>query len=746
MALKPRSHSRKHGGAGRAEIHASPVSMVTLGLLFLLPIFFTPGQLLEEFEFTKVSLLVTGTLVLAAWWIAAESSRIGAAGFAGWLRALPGRAAAAIGRDPLGAAVGLMLLSAAASTVASVRPPLSLFGAPQSHAGLRTVAALAAIYYAARSLASRPAWFRRVAQAAGAAAAVAAAYSLVQIAHLDPITWHRHSEFEGLVRSGSTVGHANTLSAYLTMCLPLVLWLAGRSRSRATRIGWLALAAASVFIIVASLSRGAWLGLAAGAVVAILLALASGSRPARAPVLVATGVLAAALILPLLTPMRVPVLTRVSQLTDVTAATSRTRVELWRAGLQMFADHPFLGAGLDAYVAAFPPYRTAALTRIEWGGTPAKAHNDAIQILATQGALGGIAALAIAALCAIALWRIARGGSPEARPAAIAAGAALAGYVASSLVGFGTVATSGLAAALAGWAASAGGSVHREGAPARPAWSLAAGFGLAALLWFFLVGKPLRAEMYLAEALRYAEGNSYRDELLEKAATAAPWDPRYIAELGRSLFYEGLRSRDERSRLSDLARAREALAKAVRIAPENAENRILYATVISAQSVLKPGPNSKSEVREEFQRAVERDPLSPVVLVGAERGLIAAGLENEARELALRCARAYPGYASPLADLGSLALEQGRTAAAAETLRLAVRRSWREDATGAANAWNDLARASLTLGQNQQAAEAADSALAHNPNLAQAFAIRASAQRALEGKGSGKAPGGAKGR
>ncbi len=534
--------SARHSG-----VHASPVFIVTLGLLFLLPVFFTPGQLLEEFEFAKVSLLVTGALVLAAWWTAAESSRIGTAGFAGWLRTLPGRSAAAIRRDPLGGAVALMLLSAWASTVASARPPLSLFGAPQSHAGLRTLAALAAVYYASRTLAGSPTWFRRLAQAAGAAAAVAAAYALMQLAHLDPLTWQRQSAFEGLLRTGSTVGHANTLSAYLAMCLPLVVWLAAKSRAGAARIGWGALAAASLFVVVASLSRGAWLGVAAGGAVAILLVLASGRRPTRASVLIAGAILALALLLPLLTPMRGPILTRVGQLTDVSAETSRTRVELWRAGLRMFADHPILGVGLDSYIAAFPPYRTVALTRIEWGGTPAKAHNDAIQILATQGLFGGIAALAIVILCMIVIWRIARRGSPESREAAILTGAALAAYVASSLVGFGTVAVSALAAALAGWAARAARTAEahtaeahtaeahaREGAPVRSLWNLLTGAALASVLWFVLVGKPLRAEMYLAEALHYPTGNSGRDELLAKAAagrrgtpdTRRSWDVR----------------------------------------------------------------------------------------------------------------------------------------------------------------------------------------------------------------------------
>jgi len=734
----------KHGRAGKAA--ASPVAPVTLALLFLLPIFFTPKQLLEEFEFTKVTVLVTGALILFAWWIAAESSRIASAGFPGWIRALPGRVIAAIRRDPLGGAVALMLISAAASTLGSVRPPLSLFGATQSHAGFRTVAALAAVYYASRSLASNPGWIRRVAQAAGLGAAIAAAYSLLQLLKLDPITYQRQISFEGIARSGSTFGHPNTLSAYLVTCVPLVLWLAARSRARAARIAWLALAAVSLFLVVTSLSRGAWLGAGAAGLAAATLALVSRRIPSRAWA-IGGPVLLLALLIPLATPLRGPVLTRLSQITDLTAETSRTRVELWRAGLRMFADHPILGAGVDAYLAAFPRYRTVTLTRIEWGGTPGKAHNDAIQILATQGTLGGLAALAIVALCAAGLWRVARRGNPESQGVAIAVGAALAAYAASSLVGFATAATSALAAALAGWigrtartteavpdagAAGVPGALRPgPGPPVRSFLNLAAGLALAAVLWFFLVGKPLRAEMYLAQALRHSHGTPRRQEFLEQAAETAPWDPRYSAELGRSYFYAALQSGDDETRLRLLAEARDALEKSVRTAPENSENRILYATILSGQSVLQPDSSPKSGVRDEFKRAVELDPVSPIVLLGAERGLMAAGLLGDAREIALRCARSYPDYAPPLADLGSMALEEGRDAAAADTLRLALGRKWREDVTGASNTWNNLAKATLALRDYPQALAAADSALARDPNLVQAYALKAAAERAM---------------
>lgn len=755
---KPRVRAPAAAGARPAGLEAAPVFLTVLGLLFALPIFSVPGQLVEGFEFAKASLLVTGALVLAAWWIAAEGSRVGSSGIVMWMRRLPGRVAAASRRDPLGVAVALFVLSAVASTIASIRPALSLFGAPQSHAGLRTVVALAAIYYASRSLASNSTWFLRVAQVAGAGAAVAAAYALFQIAGVDPLTftWKRELAFQG-TRASSTLGHANKVSAFLTMCLPLIAWLAARSASRAARIAWLALTGLSLFVIAASLSRGGWLGVIAATLTALILALASARRPPRSWGLIALGIVIAVLILPLVTPMRGAFLSRVQQVTDLSAPTSRTRLELWGAGLRMAKDHPALGVGVDAYVAAFPRYRTSKLTQIEWGGTPSKAHNDAIQILATQGVLGGLAAFAIVLLTARAVWRVARRGRPETRGAAIAAGAALVGYVVPNLVGFASVATSALAAALAGWAGRAApvdgaassadapapsrsGAAAHEGTQLRTFRSLAAGGALAAALWFMLVVPPLRAEIFLAEAMHSPAGSQRRGDFLARAATTAPWDPRYSAELGRSLLLEGLRERDPEAQWDLLVRARGALTESVAAAPENSENRILLASVLSAQAASRPVLTSVGEVRDAFRSAVALDPLNPIVLVAAERGLLAVGLDEDARELALRCAVAYPDYASPLADLGAIALNKGRTAAAADTLKLAVRRQWRGDVTGAAQAWNGLARASLTMGRFAQARDAADSALVYNPGLADAYGVREAAKRSLSQEVRGSAP------
>ena len=65
--------------------------------------------------------------------------------------------------------------------------------------------------------------------------------------------------------------------------------------------------------------------------------------------------------------------------TDITSG----RTHFWGIALRVFADHPVIGAGLDAFGAAFPQYD-------DWNGTyrVEQAHNDYLQILADAGVLG----------------------------------------------------------------------------------------------------------------------------------------------------------------------------------------------------------------------------------------------------------------------------------------------------------------------------------------------------------------------
>jgi len=65
------------------------------------------------------------------------------------------------------------------------------------------------------------------------------------------------------------------------------------------------------------------------------------------------------------------------------ADVSSGRLHFWSVGLQIFAAHPIIGAGLDAFGTAFPLYDT-------WNGNfrVEQAHNDYLQILADAGITG----------------------------------------------------------------------------------------------------------------------------------------------------------------------------------------------------------------------------------------------------------------------------------------------------------------------------------------------------------------------
>ena len=63
-----------------------------------------------------------------------------------------------------------------------------------------------------------------------------------------------------------------------------------------------------------------------------------------------------------------------------------TRLEYWRAAMQMFKDHSILGVGLGAFPAVYPRYghSSAKLERLE------QTHNDYLQMLTDAGLLGGL--------------------------------------------------------------------------------------------------------------------------------------------------------------------------------------------------------------------------------------------------------------------------------------------------------------------------------------------------------------------
>src|SRR5882672_7994808 len=725
-----------------------PLQWITTVLLLLLPIVFL-RTLPDAFEFPKMELLATGAVLILALGAIQESARIGASGATSWLAALPPRLTAWVRADPLGAGVVAYLGSAFVSTVFSMRPALSLFGAPESLAGLKTAMATASVFFASRSLASSQRWFHVMTSFASVAAAIAAGYALLQLLHLDPYTWAGTSTFGGENRIFGTLAHPNMLGAYLVMSLPLTAQIATRATNRLVKMAWMVVIAETLLVLITTLSRGAWIGLGAASAAYLLLvaraARATGSPSetrARAPAAgflwpAVFAVFTIVLLLISAPRLRSALFQRISQIGNLSAPTTQSRLQLWNAGLRIGAEHPILGVGVDCYGNAFPAYRSAEYVRIEWGGNPTKAHNEMINIFATQGSLGVIAALAVVLLAARAVWRSTASRNPAVRGDAVAAGSALAGFAVQALTGFTVVAVGALAAALAGWlgwAQDAGAlrpdPVRSAGGPSgrnRIAGLIV--FACAVALFVPFVVNPWRAARMEYEASRNPMGSPVRTEGYGRAAALLPWYDRYEREAGRSLLIEAFQSSDPDEAWRTLERARQAFENAIRIDRGSGVLRVYLALVLSSEVRLRPTSEGRARVREVAIDAVARDPLNPYVIGVAEQSLMGAELDAEAEGLAHRGARLYPDFAQPFADLGSMALRQGRYGDATDTLAIAVRKDWRGDMQGQARAWETLSTAYLRLKKYEEAQAAAESALRLNAALPAASANRLEAIR-----------------
>lgn len=717
--------------------------LTLLTLLALVPVVFS--RVTQDcFEFPQLALLTTGALLLVWRALASEAARAGRSGAGGYLRGLGGRLFAWGARDPLGVGILLFLGSAAASTFASPNPGQSLHGAADSTAGLVTALSTATLYFASRSVArGNPSVLVRFARAAGFATAVTSGYALIQLAGLDPLIWGRTATYEGDVRIFGTLGHPNMLGAYLAMTAPLTVWLATRARGSGERVLWALVATTSAIVIATTLSRGAWIALLAGALAWLVLSLGArgrssaapraggGGSSSRVPATVGVSLLAvaAAALFFARTPMGPHLLERVRQIASLSAPTTQSRLFIWRAGMRMAADHPVLGAGLDAFGTAFPPYRTVGYWRIELGGTPNKAHNEAIEILATQGFLGGAAALLVLVFAVLAIRRGVARSEGLARSGAIAVAASLVAFAVQALASFTIVALGSLAAALLGWLASSGtGASERRETGARPrraeipAWAMAVAGAPALALFVLLVVLPFRAQVAEKAAIVAADGSVERAEALRTAARLAPWDARYPYLLCSSLITQA--GRQAAGGRDLLRRAALAERSAIALEPGNGYYYSNLGRVAAAQALLRPPDATAADARRAFARAMAADPTNAEIMDQASHAMIEIGAIGEARAIAGSAAATYPELAQPLALFGYIALQERRWADAADTLELATKRQWWGEDLARATTWSNLSVAYLSLNRNEDALRAAEEALRLAPSNPDAMANR----------------------
>jgi O-antigen ligase/tetratricopeptide (TPR) repeat protein len=681
--------------------------VVVVVFLAAVPVLFVPNAV-DAFEQVKVFLLLTTVLPVAA----LSPRLLDPRGPDGRLRGFSVAALAYLG-------------AAVLSTAFSTSPVTSLVGASESYSGLSTVVSTGALFVVARRLGFDAGRRRAFAIAVAAGTAAAAAYGAVQTAGLDPLHWTHAAAFGGRLRPFGTMGHPNHLGGLLAMVLPIDLWLA-RSTFRRGRQGLgIALGLAtmlSAVVLVATLSRAAWGAAVAGLAVFLGLVLERRRRWIAGAALV--GLAGAGLVL--LSTASPGSSARVLEERLRAGVAVGPRAEIWRAAGDVFRESPVLGSGLDTFALAFARHRPPLYWTKEYDATPAKAHNEILHALATQGLVGaGAWLLAVGGAMLLGARALRVAPSDERGLVAALLGSWIA-FVVLVQTGFAVVV---LTSILAVWAATFAALVEpapgvrpaRESAPA-PLWTWRLAVAAA---WVAVVLLPLMASVSAKRAETASPDEAV--VLLDRAKHLDPLRVLYARRLGIALLHPDV---SEPERTARLLRSREVLARAARLVAADAYG---WASLSASETKLAAaGLLDRQQPFRSLDEALCLDPANVTFRTAGANAALELGDLDRARRYAEDAASVLPDFAPARAQLAHVAAREGRLDDAVRLLREAMALEWygQTDAHHVAQA--NLASVLLRHGRVDEAEREARSLAESAPTFAPG---RYQLGRALEAQG-----------
>lgn len=423
----------------------------------------------------------------------------------------------------------------------------------------------------------------------------------------------------------STFFNPDFLAGFMVLALPIALaWYLSRTSWSLSILSGLA----TLLIIASILMTGSRFGaLTAVGGLGVFLILGLISRSIGRSQLTRAAILLVPVLL-IFMSMGKPLAGRIST-TRAEAHSGGFRIYTWKGTLKMAEANPWTGTGLGTFDIAYPKYALVGYTKL--------AHNTYLQIAGEAGIPAAVALIAMLAAVSIpAVGAIVRRkvevGESNWQPNGTLMMCGLAGGAAASMAR--NVVDSDwyvTAIGISFWAV-AGSAAALSGSQSRTFQVSKRVMGTLTVLWLFAVAW---VGLSLAGEVCSAWGNIVRSEEPEQAmtcySTAVSLDP-FNAEHHRRLASWQLvfaKALEERSH-AEMAIAH--LKQATQLEPVNAKN--FYRLARAYESL-----GSDKEARAAFQKALDRSPNAPEIMLALARCLERSGQREEALEIWERMVR-----------------------------------------------------------------------------------------------------------
>jgi O-antigen ligase/Flp pilus assembly protein TadD len=285
-------------------------------------------------------------------------------------------------------------------SIYAVDPLHTWIGTPDRHLGLLAWAFFAVVFFAAASVRD-VILIRPILKAAVVALAGIGIYVLLELIGLAPVELTSSSG-----RPGGPFGTPAYLGAACVLLVPTVI---GAAVDGLGSLRWRRAAIAASFVgvvaVAVSQTRAAWVGLALAFVV-VWPAIGGWVRSHR-------GIVLAACLLGVVIIGISPLADRVTSALDFESGGGRARIDEWRVGAAVLAEHPVVGLGFEGYRIGFAEGVDADYER-RYGRafTPDRAHSGVLDIGVTAGLPGMLIYLAGGLALVVSSIRGVRSGPP----------------------------------------------------------------------------------------------------------------------------------------------------------------------------------------------------------------------------------------------------------------------------------------------------------------------------------------------